>query len=87
MGEIETPHATGSGVTRVVRTARALVAYVVFGAGVLALWAFFAPHVGAPAFWPAAAPVVPAPTESDTIVDVAPLIAGVVAAAVGVWLR
>jgi len=87
MARTETAHTHASGVGRVLSVGRALLAYALFAGGVLALWAFFAPHLGAPAVWPTAAPTVAAPTEGDAVVDVAPLIAGVVAAAVGVWIR
>lgn len=72
-------------------TARLLagVSYLLFFIGVAALVSFFAPFVGVPALaWHhGVLPVVAAPTETDQFIDVAPLILGVVTAAVGVWLR
>jgi hypothetical protein len=65
------------------------VSYVLFLTGVAALVSFFAPFVGVPALaWHhGVLPVVAAPTETDQFIDVAPLILGVVTAALGVWLR
>ena len=63
---------------------------VLFALGLAALVSFFAPFVGVPdlAWHSAVLPTVAAPTErSDQFVDVAPLILGVVAASVAVWLR
>lgn len=74
----------------VVGTARAGVSYLLFALGLAALVSFFAPFVGVPEFaWHSAVlPTVAAPTErSDQFVDVAPLILGVVAASVAVWMR
>ena len=89
MAETETPHTRASGVGRVVSSARAAVAYALFVLGVLAFWSFFAPFLDAPALaW--YAPVLPeilAPTEGDAVIDVSPLIAGVVVSVVAVWLR
>ena len=68
---------------------RAIVSYVLFALGIVACWSFFAPFLDAPALaW--YAPVLPeilAPTEGDAVIDVAPLIAGIVTASVAVWLR
>ena len=80
---------TRTGSSRAVSAVRSIVSYALFAAGVLALWAFFAPHIGLPAFeWHAVVlPEIVAPTETDVMIDVSPLIAGVVTASVGVWLR
>jgi hypothetical protein len=74
----------------VVGTARAGVSYVLFLVGIAALVSFFAPFVGVPdlAWTSSLLPTVAAPTErTDQFVNVAPLILGVVAASVAVWLR
>jgi hypothetical protein len=73
----------------VVGTARAAVSYLLFALGLAALVSFFAPFVGVPEFaWHSGLlPTVAAPTRNDQIVNVAPLIVGVVAASVAVWLR
>lgn len=65
------------------------LAYALFALGVYALYAFFAPFIGTPTLGVLdALPVIAAPTEArDTIVNATPLIVGVVASAVGVWLR
>jgi len=74
---------------RVTSTATTLISYALFVVGVAALVSFFAPHVGAAgvAWHEPVLPTIAAPTEQDTVVDVAPLIAGVVLSSVGVWLR
>ena len=81
-----TSASSGRGTSSVVR---AIVSYALFALGIAACWSFFAPFLDAPALaW--YAPVLPeilAPTEGDAMIDVAPLIAGVVTASVAVWLR
>jgi len=80
----ETP-STPSGVRRLVTAG---VSYALFGAGIVLLYAFFAPFLGTPAVpGVSALPVVTAPTESDAIINVTPLIIGVVASAVAVRVR
>ena len=65
-----------------------LVSYTLFGVGIVLLYAFFAPFLGTPAVPGASAlPVVTAPTESDAILNVTPLIIGIVASAVAVRIR
>lgn len=68
---------------------RAGVSYALFAVGIAALVSFFAPYVGVPALaWHTGVlPTIVAPSEGDAVVDVAPLIAGVVTASVAVWLR
>lgn len=68
---------------------RAAVSYVLFAAGLAALASFFAPYVGLGQFaWHTGVlPTIVAPAEGDRLVDVAPLIVGVVTASVAVWLR
>lgn len=68
---------------------RAGVSYVLFAVGITALASFFAPYVGLGQFaWHTGVlPTIAAPTEGDAVVNVAPLIAGVVTASVAVWLR
>jgi len=75
--------------SRAVSAVRSAVSYGLFAAGVLALWAFFAPHIGLPAVeWHAAVlPTIVAPSEGDAVVDAAPLIAGLVTCGLAVWLR
>jgi len=66
------------------------VSYVLFGLGIAALVSFFAPFVGVPdlAWHTGVLPTIAAPTgRGEQFVDVAPLILGVVAASVAVWLR
>jgi len=65
------------------------VSYVLFGLGIAALVSFFAPFVGVPdlAWHTGVLPTIAAPTENDQFVNVAPVILGVVAASVAVWLR
>jgi len=65
-----------------------LVSYALFGIGVYALYAFFAPFIGTPTLGVVSAlPAIAAPTESDAIINVTPLIVGVVASAVAVRIR
>lgn len=74
----------------VVGTARAGVSYLLFAVGLAALASFFAPFVGVPelAWHTGLLPTVAAPTErSDQFVNVAPLMLGVIASSVAVWLR
>jgi len=82
----DTTASTAGGASGVVR---AIVSYALFALGIVACWSFFAPFLDAPALaW--YAPVLPeivAPTETDAMIDVSPLIAGVVTASVAVWLR
>ena len=68
---------------------RAIVSYALFALGIVACWSFFAPFIGAPtlAWYAPVLPEILAPTEGDAVIDVAPLIAGVVTASVAVWLR
>lgn len=63
--------------------------YVLFALGIAALASFFAPYVGlAEIAWHSAyLPTIAAPTEGDAVVNVAPLILGVVVSSVAVWLR
>jgi hypothetical protein len=74
---------------RVTSTASTLISYAVFVIGVAALVSFFAPHVGAAglAWHEGVLPTIAAPTEQDTVVDVGPLLVGVVLSSLGVWLR
>lgn len=76
-------------VTRISGLVRAGVSYLLFAIGIAALLSFFAPHVGVPAaaWHTAVVPSIAAPTEGDAVVDVAPLILGIVSAGVGVWIR
>jgi hypothetical protein len=65
-----------------------LVSYVLFAVGVYALYAFFALFIGTPTLGLVEAlPTIAAPTESDAIINVTPLILGVVASAVAVRVR
>jgi len=68
---------------------RAGISYTLFGVGIAALVSFFAPYlgVGGLAWHQAVLPTVVAPTEGETIVNVAPLIVGVVLTAVAVRVR
>ena len=80
----DTPSTPG-GVSRVVTAG---VSYVFFGVGIVLLYAFFAPFLGTPSVpGVTVLPVVTAPTESDAIVNVTPLIVGVIASAVAVRIR
>ena len=80
---------TGSSARGASGTIRAIASYALFALGIAACWSFFAPFLDAPALaW--YAPVLPeilAPTETDVMIDVSPLIAGVLTASVAVWLR
>lgn len=80
---------TASVPRRVGRAIRSLVSYTLFGLGVLALWSFFAPHVGvaAVAWYEPVTAEIAAPTEGDAIINVTPLLVGLVVTSVGVWLR
>jgi len=72
------------------RLLRATVSYVLFGAAIVALYSFFAPVVDAPTlrWWAAVVPPVTAPTETEgVVVNVTPVVVGVVTASVAVWLR
>jgi len=65
-----------------------LVSYALFAVGVYALYAFFAPFIGTPTLGLVQTlPAIAAPTESDAIINVTPLIIGVVASAVAVRIR
>lgn len=81
--------ATPSGPGGVGGLVKSLASYALFALGIVAFWSFFAPYLGAPTIaW--YAPVlgeIAAPTESDAVVDVAPLVAGIVVSFVAVWLR
>lgn len=72
-----------------VGTARAGVSYILFALGIAALVSFFAPYVGVPALaWHTGVlPTIIAPTEGDAVVNVAPLIGGVVVSSLAVWIR
>lgn len=65
------------------------VSYVLFGLAVVAFYSFFAPFLGTPilAWYAVVVPPIPAPTESDVIIDVAPLLSGVATALVAIFLR
>ncbi|MFC6752898.1 hypothetical protein [Halorubrum tibetense] len=78
-----------SPIRRVGGVLRSLVSYALFALGILAFWSFFAPFLDVPALaWHAVIlPEIVAPTEGDAIVNVTPLIAGVVTCVAGVWLR
>jgi len=80
----DTP-STPSGVSRVVTAG---VSYLLFGSGIMLLYAFFAPFLGTPSVpGVGSLPVVTAPTEGDAIVNVTPLILGVVVSSVAVRVR
>lgn len=66
-----------------------LTSYALFALGIVAFWSFFAPYLDAPtvAWYAVVLPEIAAPTEGDAVVDVAPLIAGLVTSFVAVWLR
>lgn len=76
------PRGVGGAVT-------ALVSYALFAVGIAALASFFAPYLGVPqlAWHTSALPVIAAPAEGDRLINVAPLLVGVLASSVGVWLR
>ena len=65
------------------------VSYVLFGLAVVAFYSFFAPFLGTPtlAWYAAVVPPIAAPTESDVIIDVAPLLSGIATALVAIFLR
>lgn len=88
MSEVETDPAS-SVTQRVVGRVRALVSYALFAVGLVLLASFFTTHLGVgPALPDGLLPTVAAPTEQQgRYVNVAPLVAGVVSAAVAVWLR
>jgi len=67
----------------------ALVSYALFAVGIAALASFFAPYLGVPqvAWHTSVLPVIAAPAEGDRLINVAPLVVGVVASSLGVWLR
>ena len=76
--------------TRIANLIRAAVSYALFGLGILAFWSFLAPFVSLPtvAWYAAVLPPIHAPTEQQgVVVDAAPLIAGIVASVVAIWLR
>lgn len=72
------------------RLARITVSYALFAAGVIALYSFFAQPFGWPtvAWWAPVVPSVAAPTEAQgTVINVTPVVVGIVTSAAGVWLR
>ncbi|MES3161538.1 MAG: hypothetical protein PPP55_08220 [Halorubrum sp.] len=79
----------GSPIRRVGRVLRSLVSYALFALGILAFWSFFAPvlDLSTLAWHTVILPEIVAPTEGDAIINVTPLIAGVVMCVAGVWLR
>jgi len=87
--DTETTPIARTATDRAAGIARAAVAYALFGLGIAALVSFFAPYVGLSdlAWHTTVLPEIAAPTEGDRVVDVAPLIVGVVTASVGVWVR
>jgi xanthine/uracil permease len=87
--DVRDADATAAAGRTVTGTARALVSYALFAAGIAALASFFAPYVGLPglAWHTSVLPTIAAPAEGDRIVNVAPLIVGVVVSSVAVWLR
>ena len=65
-------------------------AYTLFGVGLLCFYVFFAPFADLPtiSFINKILPTIAAPTEAEGVfVNASPLIAGIVATFVGVWLR
>ena len=75
---------------RIGRVAINGTAYALFGLGLLCFYQFFAPFVGFPTigFVNEVLPTIAAPTEAEgVVVNASPLIAGVVATFVAVWLR
>ena len=74
--------------SRAVSVGRAAVSYLLFAVALGALYSFFAPFLDLPAIAVyAALPEVAAQTEGQAVVDAGPLVAGVLLAAVAVWLR
>ena len=74
--------------TRGLRLVSKIVSYALVVVSLGAFYSFFAPHLGTPSIGIyAILPEITARTESEAVVDAAPLMLGVVSAAVAVYLR
>ena len=87
--DYDTDARTPASVRRVGGVMTAGVSYALLALGVVAFWSFFAPVLDAPTVaWHAVIlPEIVAPTEGDAMIDVSPLIAGLVVSLVAIWLR